>query len=179
MFTIKFKQEFIRCCYGRFHGRRSDGDGSGIRRSLLLPLQRNSESSSSSVRHSDRLSRHAMSGLDRAGGSASAPGWLGHDSNCSNQTYRYSYMTSFNEVKTSSSRSSLNSLPRDSDRERVNFISLRREDRDRCNAVSIGSDDRVNFVVSMSDRFGQQGVPCRDDRANLNNFIRNGIQSKE
>ncbi|CAG5125322.1 unnamed protein product [Candidula unifasciata] len=110
MFTIKFKREFIRCCYclrGRWRRRRQE-DSNGVRKSLLVPRKRNSESSTSSKNNGLMRTSSHLNGV-------TPPGVAG----C-----RYSFVSPLAEIKASSSRGSLSSVGRE---DRVNFfISVQR-----------------------------------------------------
>ncbi|KAK3731710.1 hypothetical protein RRG08_035380 [Elysia crispata] len=156
MFTIKFKRELIRCCYclqGTLRRRRQE-DSYGLRRSLLFPWKRNSESSSSS-RNEQRLIK-----LGRTQGGDTT------NQTVPTQGCRYSFVSPLTDVKASSSRASLSSVGRE---ERVSFVGHNRDERVSFGTVMLG-------VPTGMDRSGLCSTfsAVRDDRANLNNFVRLG-----
>ncbi|RUS88620.1 hypothetical protein EGW08_003646 [Elysia chlorotica] len=157
MFTIKFKRELIRCCYclqGHLRRRRQE-DSYGLRRSLLFPWKRNSESSSSS-RNEQRLMKL---GRPTQGGDTT-------NQTLPTQGCRYSFVSPLTDVKASSSRASLSSVGRE---ERVSFVGHNREERVSFGTVMLGVPtgmERPGLCSSFS--------AVRDDRANLNNFVRLG-----
>ncbi|GFO14815.1 hypothetical protein PoB_004132000 [Plakobranchus ocellatus] len=156
MFTIKFKRELIRCCYclqGTLRRKRQE-DSYGLRRSLLFPWKRTSESSSSS-RNDQRL------GLSRTHGVDTTSNQLAQTQSC-----RFSFVSPLADVKASSSRASLSSVGRE---ERVSFVGYSRDDRVSFGTTMLGVPgalDRPGLSPSFS--------AYRDDRANLNNFVRLG-----